>query len=194
MTKEQVDKDTGPLDVEMGSGATQVSEAIDAREESPREMDSAFPHSEKHSHAPPQTLTESLPPGPDVTAEGPANHPVGHEAPLTEGNPRRGEVNLTAKNFKRDWISATYQVEEGKFREALATLTPYYRSPDLDPEQQAQLLDDGIARRRGQRRGLRVLRRGSYLPRTPRRVVGAQPQTGGIIRRHPKCVAPGCRR
>ena len=141
MTKEQFDKDMGPLDVEMGPGATQVSEAIDAREESPREMDSAFPKGEKHPHAPPQTLTESLPPGPDVTAEGPGNHPIGHEAPLTEGNPRTGEVNLTAKNFKRDWISATYQVEEGKFREALATLTPYYRSPDLDPEQQAQLLE-----------------------------------------------------
>ncbi len=142
MTKEQVDKDTGPLDVEMGPDATQVSETpFDAREASPREMDSAFSSGTKHPHASPQTLTESLPPGPDVTADGPSNHPAGHEAPLSEGNPRTGEVNLTAKNFKRDWISATYLVEEGKFREALATLTPYYRSPDLDADQQAQLLE-----------------------------------------------------
>ena len=139
MTKEQVDRETGPLDVETPTEGTPLSEAPhDAREESPRQLDSKFPYREKH---PPESLTESLPPGPDVTADGPGNQPAGHEAPLTDGNPRKGVVNLTADHFKRDWLNATFQVEEGKFREALVTLTPYYRSPDLDVDQQAQLLE-----------------------------------------------------
>ena len=149
MTKEQVDQETGPLDVEMAPEGTSLSEAPGGtREESPRHMGSKFPLAEKHSgrdsgsdFAPPQTLAESLPPGPDAVTADAGNQPVRHEAPLTDGNPRKGEVNLTARNFKRDWIGATYQVEDGKFREALATLTPYYRSPDLDADQQAQLLE-----------------------------------------------------
>ena len=137
MTKEQVDQDT--LEVEMGpeGGATQVSEApFDAREESPRQLDTKFPNV-----APPHTLTETLPPGPDVEIGGSGTKPAGHESPLVEGNPRTGEVNLTAANFKRDWVTATYQVDDGKFREALVTLTPYYRSRDLDSQQQGQTLE-----------------------------------------------------
>ena len=146
MTKEEVDRDMVPPEVEIGStgdpSLESASRSLSADEESPRTMDAAFPQ-EGSAFAPPQTLTETLPPGPNADA---ADSPAGasstkREAPLhSEGNPRI-EVNLTAANFKRDWISATYQVEEGKFREALATLTPYYRSPDLDAAQQAQLLE-----------------------------------------------------
>jgi lipoprotein-anchoring transpeptidase ErfK/SrfK len=150
MTQEEVDRDT--LEVEMGPEAvgTQVSQApFDAREESSRQMDSMFPHDGKQPHAPgegngldpSQSFAETLPPGPDVGIGGSPTKPAGHEAPLAEGNSRTGEINLTAVNFKRDWITATYQVDEGKFREALATLTPYYRSPDLDSQQLSQLLE-----------------------------------------------------
>jgi len=152
LTKEQVEKDTVPPEVDFGPGAAENDISAvpgGSREESPRKMDPSFPHDDHrgHSHeggkssAPPLTLDESLPPGPEVATGVAETQPAGHEAPLTDGNPRASEVNLTAANFKRDWISATYQVDEGKFREALATLTPYYRSPDLQPEQQAQLLE-----------------------------------------------------
>lgn len=146
MTKEEVDRDLVPPDVEIGASGDPVLESatpsLGASEESPRAMDPAFPQ-EGSAYAPPQTLTESLPPGP--LAESPSSPAggvasTGHSAPLAEGSPRT-EVNLTAANFKRDWINATYQVEERKFREALATLTPYYRSPDLDAAQQAELLE-----------------------------------------------------
>lgn len=151
LTKEQVDQDTVPPEVDFGPGGGENGlSAVPGgpREESPGSMDSSFPRDDHRGHSheggnssgPPLTLDESLPPGPEA-ATGVAETRAGHEAPLTDGNPRASEVNLTAANFKRDWISATYQVDEGKFREALATLTPYYRSPDLQPEQQAQLLE-----------------------------------------------------
>ncbi|MGI8979354.1 MAG: L,D-transpeptidase [Pirellulaceae bacterium] len=137
MTKEEVERDTLEVDMGPGGAETQVSEATqNGRAESPRQLDSKFP-----DVSPPHTLTETLPPGPDVEIGASGAKPAGHEATLGEGNPRTGEVNLTAANFKRDWITATYQVDEGKFREALATLTPYYRSPDLDSPQQQQVLE-----------------------------------------------------
>jgi lipoprotein-anchoring transpeptidase ErfK/SrfK len=143
LTREQVEQDTVPPEVDFGPGASENNISAvpgGSREVSPRKMKPSFPSEEGNSSAPPLTLDESLPPGPEV-ATGVAETQAGHETPLPDGNPRASEVNLTAANFKRDWISATYQVDEGKFREALATLTPYYRSPDLQPEQQAQLLE-----------------------------------------------------
>ena len=144
-TREQVEQETGSLDIETPGEGTPLSEAAESRDSSPLPLGTPI---SKHSHdkdsrsdfAPPETITESLPPGPDAINEKNPNQPVGHDAPVAEGNPRTG-INLTAANFKRDWLNATAMVEEGKFREALATLTPYYRSPDLDPHQQAELLE-----------------------------------------------------
>lgn len=152
LSREQVEQDTVPPEIDYGPGAPEnsISEFPgERREESPQRMTPSFPRDDQRetsrndgpSFAPPQTLTESLPPGPEEATGHFEMQPAAHEAPLADGNPRAGEVNLTAANFKRDWISATYQVDEGKFREALATLTPYYRSPDLDSQQQAQLLE-----------------------------------------------------
>jgi lipoprotein-anchoring transpeptidase ErfK/SrfK len=151
ISKEQVEKDTVPPEVDFGPGGTEKSISAvssESGEDSPRKLNPKFPRDEKYSpsrapgsaSAPPETIAESLPPGPDAATALP-EQPVGHETPLADGNPRAGEINLTAANFKRDWISATYLVDEGKFRDALATLTPYYRSPDLNPDQQAQLLE-----------------------------------------------------
>jgi len=57
------------------------------------------------------------------------------------GTATRAGGSLTEVNFKRDWLNAKYMVEEGKFRDALATLTPYYRSPDLSDQTQVQLIE-----------------------------------------------------
>lgn len=152
LSREQVEQDTVPPEIDYGPGAPENSVSAfpnEPNEQSPRSMTPAFPREEQRemsrndgpSFDPPQTLSESLPPGPDEATGHSETKTATHETPLVDGNPRAGEVNLTAANFKRDWISATYQVDEGKFREALATLTPYYRSPDLDAEQQAQLLE-----------------------------------------------------
>jgi lipoprotein-anchoring transpeptidase ErfK/SrfK len=145
VSKEQLEKDMAPLDIETPGEGTPLSEAAGSRDESPLPLGTPLG---KHSHedsksdfAPPETVAESLPPAPDaVSGDKSPTQPAGHDAPLAEGNPRTG-INLTAANFRRDWLNATAQVEEGKFREALATLTPYYRSPDLDPHQQAELLE-----------------------------------------------------
>ncbi len=148
LTEEQVKQDTVPPEVEFGPEAegTPLAEVpFNSREESPRRLNPKFPSGQDRDSAsdfaPPQTLTETLPPGPEAATGLPDTHPAGHEAPLADGNPRTGSVNLTAKNFQRDWLNATSQVEDGKFRQALATLTPYYRSPDLSSEQQTQLLE-----------------------------------------------------
>ncbi len=145
MTKEEVERDMVPPEVEIGASGDPTLESpapsLIATEESPRAMGSAFPEGSS-AYAPPQTLTETLPPGPHASADSPSAGvaSTGHDTPFKEGNPR-SKVNLTAANFKRDWTNATYQVDEGKFRDALAALTPYYRSPDLDATQQAQLLE-----------------------------------------------------
>ncbi len=145
MTREEVERDTAPLDIETPGEGTPLSETTERREESPLPLGTPLG---KHSHedsksdfAPPETVAESLPPAPDaVSGDKSPTQPAGHDAPIAEGNPRT-RINLTAANFKRDWLNTTAMVEDGKFREALATLTPYYRSPDLDPEQQANLLE-----------------------------------------------------
>ena len=143
MTKEEVDRDMVPPEVEIGAAGEpdleSASRSLTAAEESPRTMDATFPQ-EGSAFAPPQTLTETLPPGPNGDADTSPAFGGGGSPRADSGNPR-SEVNLTAASFKRDWTSATYQVEEGKFREALATLTPYYRSPDLDAAQQGELLE-----------------------------------------------------
>lgn len=56
-------------------------------------------------------------------------------------NPANRGGSLTSVNFRRDWQKATQEIEEKQFRDALATLTPYYGSPDLTPEQSAELLE-----------------------------------------------------
>ena len=158
-TLDQVELETVPPEVDYGTGGTEKgisSVPGEPGEESPRKLNSKFAHDERHlpdrdsgsPFAPPETIPESLPPGPDAAAGHAHNQPAGLETPLSEGNPRAGEINLTAANFKRDWLTATDHVERGRFREALATLTPYYRSPDLNADQQAQLLEwlDALAR------------------------------------------------
>jgi hypothetical protein len=46
---------------------------------------------------------------------------------------------LAAWSLKRDWQAAEQSISEGKFKEALATLSPYYGNPDLSSEDRGQL-------------------------------------------------------
>ncbi len=46
---------------------------------------------------------------------------------------------LAQHNFRRAFDTARRQIDEGEFRDALATLSPYYGQPDLTVEQQGEL-------------------------------------------------------
>lgn len=149
MTKEEVDA-MGPPDIEVassGGGHSASGPSFGGTEKSPADPtfagdDLSRPDAGSAS-IPPQTLSATLSAAPETGLENPAGseHIQAGEGSLPGVGHREGEVNLTAANFKRDWLNATYMVEEGKYREALATLTPYYRSPDLDVSSQAELLE-----------------------------------------------------
>jgi hypothetical protein len=49
-------------------------------------------------------------------------------------------ASLTAFSLRRDLAAALKQIEENKFRAALATLSPYYNRAELSPEDRAQLI------------------------------------------------------
>lgn len=69
------------------------------------------------------------------------------EAPPLEAPPApappdsaAGSPALTAYSLKRDWQEAEQCVADGKFKAALAKLSPYYGNPDLTPQDRGQLL------------------------------------------------------
>jgi hypothetical protein len=49
--------------------------------------------------------------------------------------------SLAPKAFADAWRAASRQMQEGRYRQALATLTVFYDSPDLTADEQRQLLD-----------------------------------------------------
>ena len=60
--------------------------------------------------------------------------------PPTEQAPPASYPALTAYSLKRDFQEAEQLVAEGKFRPALAKLSPYYNHADLTPADRGQLL------------------------------------------------------
>ena len=148
MTQEEVDA-MGPPEVEVAATGSEDRLASSGAgfgiEKSPSALDSAFPGSDSKADGggSAYALPETLPPGPSAGLNSTAHADSAKSEGPSGGTASRagGAGNLTEVNFKRDWLNATYMVEEGKFRDALATLTPYYRSPDLSDQTQAQLIE-----------------------------------------------------
>jgi hypothetical protein len=62
------------------------------------------------------------------------------ESPAADAASPAPSASLAAFSLRRDLAVALQQIEEGKFRSALATLSPHYNSPELPPEDRAQLI------------------------------------------------------
>lgn len=62
------------------------------------------------------------------------------QADATAANPLRSP-ELQAFDFRRTWQSVERNVQAGKFRAALAELSPYYNHPEITPEERKQVLD-----------------------------------------------------
>ena len=60
------------------------------------------------------------------------------ESPLPAAQATQS-AKLTAYSFRQTWQAADGQIAAGKFREALAGLSPFYNHPDLSAEERAQL-------------------------------------------------------
>ena len=60
------------------------------------------------------------------------------DTPAPAAEPVHSSVN--AFSFRRDLQAAEQHVADGKFRSALATLSPYYHLPDLTPDERQQLM------------------------------------------------------
>lgn len=73
---------------------------------------------------------------PPVEQPAPAAVPA---TPPAAASPVAQSAALTAYSFRQDWQKAEQQIAAGKFRDALAVLSPYYNHPDLASEEQAQL-------------------------------------------------------
>lgn len=61
-------------------------------------------------------------------------------ADATAANPLRS-AELQAFDFRRTWQSVERNVQAGKFRTALAELSPYYNHPEITAEERKQVLD-----------------------------------------------------
>lgn len=61
------------------------------------------------------------------------------ELPTTTPPEISSSPALTAYSFKRAWQAAEAEIAAGKFRAALAGLSPYYQHPDLSADERAQL-------------------------------------------------------
>ena len=92
-------------------------------------------NSSDHDHA---TVSHETPSGTSAGATPNAENvdsatvsPAGAEAPV-----RAGE-----RAYQRVRLAAERDVAEGRYRQALAKLSIFYRSPDLSPTEQAELLD-----------------------------------------------------
>jgi lipoprotein-anchoring transpeptidase ErfK/SrfK len=79
--------------------------------------------------------TTTPPTSPD-TAAASFNQQSSYESPAADA-PRN---SFTAYSLRRDLAAAQKQIEEGKFRAALATLSPYYNQSDVSTEDRAQLI------------------------------------------------------
>jgi lipoprotein-anchoring transpeptidase ErfK/SrfK len=71
--------------------------------------------------------------------------PVGSSAPDLVSSPEDsgsagGSTSLTSFTFRRDWQQAEQQINAGKFRDALATLSAHYNNADLAPTEREQLM------------------------------------------------------
>lgn len=62
------------------------------------------------------------------------------EVPATDAASPAPSASLAAFSLRRDMGVALKQIEEGKFRSALATLSPYYGRFELPPDDRAQLV------------------------------------------------------
>jgi hypothetical protein len=60
--------------------------------------------------------------------------------PLTVVSPTGGSAALAAYSLRNDWREAEQLIADGKFKNALARLSPYYSVADLDSEQRGQLI------------------------------------------------------
>jgi hypothetical protein len=85
---------------------------------------------EKVSEAPPPSS-----PGQPASADSTATAP-----PADSSAPSGSSPALAAWSLRRDWQEAEQLIADGKFKNALAKLSPYYASAELDSEQRGQLM------------------------------------------------------
>ena len=77
--------------------------------------------------------------GAPATSSPSSTESTGVETPSSAALDAARKLGSTA--FGRAWKSAQSQISNGQWQEALFTLSIFYKSPDLLPEQQQQLLD-----------------------------------------------------
>jgi lipoprotein-anchoring transpeptidase ErfK/SrfK len=71
----------------------------------------------------------------------PSSTPPTTDAIETNSQPSSKKVNLTGKSYENAKKAALEMIDRNEFKEALATLSVYYNSPDLSVEQSQDLLN-----------------------------------------------------
>lgn len=89
---------------------------------------------------PPEEEETPLAESDDEASEDYADEPVADEPDETD-SAKRGAPALTAANFDEAWTKMEQEIEAGKLTEALATISPFYRSSELSEEDEEQLLE-----------------------------------------------------
>jgi hypothetical protein len=67
--------------------------------------------------------------------------PAKDAGPPSRDAPAANPQELGSQAFQRAWRLANEHIAQAKYRDALATLTPFYGSPDLTAEENRRLLD-----------------------------------------------------
>jgi lipoprotein-anchoring transpeptidase ErfK/SrfK len=102
--------------------------------------DAAAPEGRSLGHSEPLAADRSAAPSVySLPAPAAPESSAGGSSPAAEYDVEAVARRLTLHSFKREWEQAQRQVDEGQFRAALATLTPYYGKTDLPAEHQAHL-------------------------------------------------------